>query len=175
MTLSDVLGRVFATDPGFVRLRLALRVTLTGLLILAALTLVHVALMPLAPAAFSAGLLFAIQGVVAIRDASPSQRLHTRLVSGAAGSSVLAVFSALSAMPRVVDTAGFSAGRGHDDGASGAGNLADQLLRFSGNKPLIDAILTEAGYPNGNGTLKDLVSYPNPAGVRPAKPGEGTA
>ncbi|WP_152047101.1 flotillin family protein [Aureimonas psammosilenae] len=73
---------------------------------------------------------------------------------------------------RVVDTSGFSAGRGaaENGNPSGPGNLADQLLSFSGNKPLVDAILKEAGLPGAGGNLKDLLSTPAPTGV--AKPAD---
>ena len=61
---------------------------------------------------------------------------------------------------RVFDTQGFSAGRSGGDGAnrSGAGDLADQLLRFTGNKPLVDALLAAAGMDGAGGSLKDLVA-----------------
>lgn len=60
---------------------------------------------------------------------------------------------------RVFDTAGFTGGRsGEAGGRSGPGDLADQLLRFTGNKPLIDALLAEAGIAGAGGSLKDLVS-----------------
>jgi flotillin len=61
---------------------------------------------------------------------------------------------------RVFDTAGFSGGgrSGGDGGRSGPGDLADQLLKFTGNKPLIDALLKEAGISGAGGTLKDLVA-----------------
>ncbi len=61
---------------------------------------------------------------------------------------------------RVFDTAGFSGGRtgGEGDGRSGPSDLADQLLRFTGNKPLIDAMLASAGVAGAGGSLKDLVA-----------------
>lgn len=60
---------------------------------------------------------------------------------------------------RVFDTAGFSGGRsGGEGGRSGPGDLADQLLKFTGNKSLIDALLKEAGIAGAGGSLKDLVS-----------------
>lgn len=59
---------------------------------------------------------------------------------------------------RVFDTAGFSGVRGGAGGSSGPGDLADQLLRFTGNKPLIDALLKEAGIAGAGGSLKDLVA-----------------
>lgn len=66
---------------------------------------------------------------------------------------------------RVFDTAGFSAGRsgGETDGRlSGPGDLADQLLRFTGNKPLVDALLAAAGIQGAGGSLKDIVSAASP-------------
>ncbi|WAJ30103.1 flotillin family protein [Antarcticirhabdus aurantiaca] len=79
---------------------------------------------------------------------------------------------------RVVDTSGFSAGRSDGGaaaaaGASGPGNLADQLLRFSGNKPLVDAILTEAGFPSAGGSLKDLLSPSSQPSAGPPKGMDG--
>lgn len=62
---------------------------------------------------------------------------------------------------RVFDTAGFSAGRSGGDGegrSSGPSDLADQLLRFTGNKPLVDAMLASAGVAGAGGSLKDIVS-----------------
>ncbi|RWB00200.1 MAG: hypothetical protein EOQ33_20605 [Mesorhizobium sp.] len=41
---------------------------------------------------------------------------------------------------------------------SGPGDLADQLLKFTGNKSLIDALLKEAGIAGAGGSLKYLVS-----------------
>ncbi len=101
--LTDLGVRLMATDPGFVRARMGLRVTLTAALVLACLTLVYRTMIPLSPAAFSAGLIFAIQGVVSIRDPSASARLRTRLLSAAAGIGLLTICSLLSAQPRVVD------------------------------------------------------------------------
>lgn len=103
LALGDLAGRLMASDPGFVRLRLASRVTLTGLLVLGALMLLHVFSVGLSPAAFSAGLLFAIQGVVAIRETSASDRVQTRLLAGAAGFAMLALCAHLQPHPRVVD------------------------------------------------------------------------
>ncbi len=62
---------------------------------------------------------------------------------------------------RVFDTSGFSGGRsggGEGGGRAGPGDLADQLLKFTGNKPLIDALLSEAGIAGAGGSLKDLVA-----------------
>jgi flotillin len=62
---------------------------------------------------------------------------------------------------RVFDTAGFSAGRSGGDGegrSSGPSDLADQLLRFTGNKPLVDALLAGAGVTGAGGSLKEVVS-----------------
>lgn len=60
---------------------------------------------------------------------------------------------------RVFDTAGFSAGRSDGEGrSSGPSDLADQLLRFTGNKPLVDAMLASAGVAGAGGSLKDIVS-----------------
>lgn len=62
--------------------------------------------------------------------------------------------NAWSPQIRQTDTAGFSGARGRP-GASGPG---DQLLRFTGNRPLIDALLEEAGIAGAGGSLKDLVA-----------------
>ncbi len=103
VALGEIGVRLMATDPGLVRTRLALRVTLTAALVLGCLILATKTLLPLSAAAFSAGLLFAIQGVVAIRDASASARLQTRLISGAAGLAMLTLCSVLVPSPGVVD------------------------------------------------------------------------
>ncbi|WP_168990426.1 FUSC family protein [Aureimonas flava] len=99
----EVAARLMAIDPGLVRLHLALRVTLAAALVLCCLLLANHAIMSLSPAAFAAGLLFAIQGVVSIRDPSAHQRLRTRLLSGMAGLATIALFSLLVSQPRVVD------------------------------------------------------------------------
>ncbi|WP_279482587.1 FUSC family protein [Aureimonas sp. SK2] len=92
-----------AADPGLVRVRMASRVTLTAALVLTCLTLISTTLVTLTPPAFSAGLLFAIQGVVAIRDPSPAGRLRTRVISGAAGFAMLSLCAVLVSQPRLVD------------------------------------------------------------------------
>ncbi|MBB3999004.1 FUSC family protein [Aureimonas pseudogalii] len=95
-------SRLATADPGLIRLRLASRVTLTVVLCAAALALSH-QLAPLPPAAYAVALTLAIQGAVAIRDATHRHRLATRVVCGLAGFAMLAVVSMIASEVVLVD------------------------------------------------------------------------
>ena len=95
-------SRLATADPGLVRLRLASRVTLTVVLCAAALALSH-RLAPLPAAAYAVALTLAIQGAVAIRDATHKHRLATRVLCALAGLAIMSVVSALQSEVLLVD------------------------------------------------------------------------
>lgn len=97
-----VRDAVVAGDPGLTRLRMGSRVTLTLVLVASALAASH-RVAPLPAAAYAVALTLALQGAIAIRDATHRHRIVTRAMAAVAGFLVLAALSPLAAHPPVVD------------------------------------------------------------------------
>lgn len=100
--LRDVRAVLLAADPALSRLRMGLRVTLTLVTVGLVLTGLH-ALTPLPIAAYGVTVITAMQGTLAVRDATSSARAVTRLVSGLAGLVAIAVATLLAPWPAVSD------------------------------------------------------------------------
>ncbi|WP_019996750.1 FUSC family protein [Aureimonas ureilytica] len=102
LLLQRALGRLAGADPGFVRLRMATRVTLTVLLVGLALVALHT-VQPLPVASISVGLILAMQNALAIKDRTRKDRLRTRLCCALSGFGTLLVIPALENQTRLVD------------------------------------------------------------------------
>ncbi|MBB3951552.1 FUSC family protein [Aureimonas jatrophae] len=89
-------------DPALIRLRLGLRVTLTLALVTLALLASH-RFIALPQVAYAVALALALQGAVAIKDTTVSQRVRSRLWSAAVGFAALCAAAALSGVPPVRD------------------------------------------------------------------------
>lgn len=86
------------SDPGFVRLRMGCRALLTIMLVcLALLAIHHWYMMP--AAAYAIAMITAIQGIAAIKDATPKARAVTRVYAAISGFCVLAALTLVEHSP----------------------------------------------------------------------------
>ena len=95
-------NRLAGADPGFVRLRMAARVTLTVLLVGSALAALH-SVLALSVPSFAVGLTLALQNAIAIKDRTPAGRAHTRILCAIAGFLALAVVPLLDGRTALID------------------------------------------------------------------------
>ena len=103
MSLSHrIVDRLAASDPNLARLRMGLRTTLTLVAVAASLAAVH-SVYALPVAAYGVGMITAIQGALAIRDAGAKARAVTRLYCALSGFTSIAVTSLMEGSPRLVD------------------------------------------------------------------------
>lgn len=87
--------RFLASDPGLVRLRLGSRVLLTVALVAGILALAH-PWIAFPPSAYGMAMVTAIQGAVAIKDATPSARAVTRAYAVAAAYATVVAITLLN-------------------------------------------------------------------------------
>ncbi|WP_062014189.1 FUSC family protein [Aureimonas sp. AU4] len=100
--LARLLRRLEDADPALIRLRLGLRVTLTLALVALALLVSH-RFVALPQVAYAVALALALQGAVAIKDTTVSQRVRTRLWSALVGMAALTSASLLAGVPLLRD------------------------------------------------------------------------
>lgn len=100
--LARLLRRWEDGDPALIRLRLGLRVTLTLALVTLALLLSH-RFVALPQVAYAVALALALQGAVAIKDTTISQRVRTRLWAALVGLAALALAALLIGVPLLRD------------------------------------------------------------------------
>ncbi len=99
---------MLARDPAYSRLRMGARVTLSILLAIAILILIHRLLLPLPAAAYGIAATLAIQSGLTVRDPSPSAQLTTRLI-GCTGAVAMIGLAALLEPWRTVSDFAFLA------------------------------------------------------------------
>ncbi len=92
--LHPLTAAVLGLDPALIQFRLACRVLLSLLTVSLALAALHTVL-PLSPAACALALVTAMQGLIAVRDASSAARAVTRVWSAVVGFALVGTISLL--------------------------------------------------------------------------------